>query len=161
MGAILPLATGRQIRHARFRHPEEATAATSGGCPRDRAHGGGDCHSDEGSGKRQSSRAGRPSRKSAETRTSTRPDHSFKAPPTHHPYLVREDGPAGVKRRGHYRTPQEGRPDGVRKLPRHLALVTRGQGAPQRGCRETLAVRQRGSYRRSSAVFDRIARPQT
>ena len=44
-GAILPLAAERQIRHARSRHPEETTAATSRECPRYRAHGG-DCHSD-------------------------------------------------------------------------------------------------------------------
>ena len=30
--------------------------------PRDRAHGGGDCHSDEGNGKHESTGAGRPSR---------------------------------------------------------------------------------------------------
>ena len=35
-------------------NPEEAAAATSRECPRDRAHGGGDCHSDEGNDKRES-----------------------------------------------------------------------------------------------------------
>ena len=58
MGEILPLAAEREIRHARSRHPEEAAAASSRECPRDRAHAGGDCHSDEGNGKRESSGAG-------------------------------------------------------------------------------------------------------
>ena len=31
-----------------------------------------------------------------------------------------------VERRGHYSTPQKGRQDGLRKLPRHLARFTRG-----------------------------------
>ena len=55
------------IRHARSRHSEETTAATSRECPRNRAQGEGDCHSDEGNGKRESSGAGRPSRGTAET----------------------------------------------------------------------------------------------
>ena len=57
-GAVLPLAAERETRHTRFRHPEEAAAASSRECPRDRAHGGGDCHSKEGNGKRESSGAG-------------------------------------------------------------------------------------------------------
>ena len=106
---ILPLAAERQIRHARSRHPEEAAAASSRECPRDRAHGGGDCHSDKGNDKRESSGAGRPSRGTAETRTLTRPDHPAEAPPTHHPHLVRGESPtAAVERRCHYSTPEEG-----------------------------------------------------
>ena len=54
------------------------------------------------------------------------PDHPAGVPPTHHPRLAREESPTAVERRGHYRTPQEGRQDGVRQLPRHLARVTRG-----------------------------------
>ena len=42
------------------------------------------------------------------------------------PHLARGESPTAVERRGHYYTPQEGRQDGVRKLPRHLARVTRG-----------------------------------
>ena len=127
MGGILPLAAERLIRHARSRHTEEAAAATSPECPRDRAHGGGDCHSNEGNGKRESSGAGRPSRGTAETWTSTRPDDPDGAPPTHHPHLARGEGPtAAVERRGPYHTPQEGRQDGVRRLQRYLARVTRG-----------------------------------
>ena len=45
---------------------------------------------------------------------------------THHPHLARGESPAAMERRGHYSTLQEGRQDGVRKLPRHLARVTRG-----------------------------------
>ena len=94
--------------------------------PRDRAHGGGDCHSDEGNGKQEISGAGRTSRGTAEIRTSTRPNHPAGVPPTHHPHLARGESPTAVERRGHYRTPQEGRQDGVRKQPRHLVRVTRG-----------------------------------
>ena len=65
------------------RHPVETAAASSGEVPQDRAHGGGDCHSDEGNGKRESSGAGWPFRGTAETRTSTRPDHPTGAPLTH------------------------------------------------------------------------------
>ena len=36
------------------------------------------------------------------------------------------ESPTAVERCGHYSTPQEGRQDGVQKLPRHLARVTRG-----------------------------------
>ena len=38
--------------------------------------------------------------------------------------------PQTVGRRGRYRTPQEGRQDVVRKLPRYLARVTCGHGSP-------------------------------
>ena len=51
MSAVLLLAVGREIRHARYRHPIKAAAATRRECPRDRAHGGGDCYSDGGNGK--------------------------------------------------------------------------------------------------------------
>ena len=98
-----------KIRHARFRPTEEAAAVTSRECPRDRAHGGEDFHSDEGNVKRESSGAGRPSRGTAETRTSARPDHLAGAPPTHHPHMVRRESSAAVERRGHYHAPQEGR----------------------------------------------------
>ena len=80
MGAILPLAAELQIRHARSRHTKGAAAVTSRECSRDRAHGGGNY-------KRKSSGAGRPSRGTAKTRTSTRLDQSAGAPPTHHPHL--------------------------------------------------------------------------
>ena len=73
---------------------------------RDRAHGGGDCHSNEGNEKRESSGAGWPSRETAETRTSTRPDHPAGAPSAYHPHLAQEESPTAVERRGHYRTPQ-------------------------------------------------------
>ena len=55
-----------------------------------------------------------------------RPDHPAGVPPTHHPHLARGESRTAVERRDHYRTPQEGRLDGVWKLPRHLARVTRG-----------------------------------
>ena len=114
------------IRHAQSRHSEKATAATRRECNPNRAHGGGSCHCDEGNGKHGSSGTGRPSRGTAETRTSIRPDHPAGAPPTYHPHLARGESPTAVERRGHYRTPQEGRQDGVRKLPRYLVRVTRG-----------------------------------
>ena len=37
---------------------------------------------------------------------------------------------AAIEGRGHYRTLQERRQDGVRKLPRHFVRVARGYGAP-------------------------------
>ena len=114
------------IRHARCRHTEEATAAPSRECPRDGAHGGRDCHSDEGNGKRESGGTGWPSRRTTETRTSTRPDHPAGAPSAYHPHLAPGESPTAVEICGHYSTPQEGRQDGVRKLPQHLARVTRG-----------------------------------
>ena len=89
MGAILPLAAERQIRHAQSRHTEEAAAASSRECSRDQAHGGGDCHSDEGNANRESSGAGWPSRGTAETRTSTRPDHPAGTPSAYQPHLAR------------------------------------------------------------------------
>ena len=67
--------------------PEEAAAASSRECPRDRAHGG-DYHSDEGNGNRKSGGTGWPSRGIAETRTSTRPDHSAGAPSAYRPHLA-------------------------------------------------------------------------
>ena len=82
-------------------------AATSRERPRDRAHGRGDCHSDEGNGNRESSGAGRASRGTAEIQTST--SHPAGVPPTHHPHLARGESPTAVERRGHYRTSQEGR----------------------------------------------------
>ena len=128
MDMILPLAAERQIRHAPSRHLEEAAAASSRECPRDRAHRGGDCHSDEGNDKRESNGAGRPSRGTAETRTLTRPDYPAEALPTHHLHLARGESPtaAAVERRGYYSTPEEGWQDEVRKLLRHLARVARG-----------------------------------
>ena len=66
------------------------------------------------------------SRKTTETRTSTRPDHPAGAPSAYHPHLAPGKSPTAVERCGHYSTPQEGRQDGVRKLPRHFARVTRG-----------------------------------
>ena len=83
MGAIHPLAAGSKVQHARSRRTEEAAAA------RDRGHGGGDCYSDEGNGKRENSEAGRPSRETVETRTSTKPDHLAGASPTQHPHQAR------------------------------------------------------------------------
>ena len=95
-------------------------------CPRDRVHGGGDCHSDGSNGKRESSGAGRASRGTPETRTSTTSDHPTGVPPIHHPHIARGESPTAVERRRHYSTPQKWRQEGVRKLPRHLARVTRG-----------------------------------
>ena len=129
MGAVLPLAAEREVRHARSRHPKEAPEATRCECPRDRAHGGG-CHSDEGNGKRESNGARWLSPGTAEIRTSIKPDHPTGAPPSYHPHLARGERPRAVERRGHYSSPQEVRQDGVRKLPRHLARVPRGSGAP-------------------------------
>ena len=53
-------------------------------------------------------------------------DHPAGASSAYHLHLTRGESPAAEERRGHYRTPQERRQDGVRKLPRHLARVTRG-----------------------------------
>ena len=88
------------------------------------------CHSDEGNGKRESGGTRGPSRRTTETRTSTRPDHPAGASSAYHPHLAPGKSPTAVERRGHYSTPQEGRQDGVRKLPRHFARVTRGYGSP-------------------------------
>ena len=56
-------------------------------------------HSDESNDKRESSGAGRASRGTAETRTSTRPDHPAGVPPTHHPHLARGESPTAVETR--------------------------------------------------------------
>ena len=88
--------------------------------------GGRDFHSDEDNGKRESGNTRWPSRRTTATRTSTRPDHPAGAPSAYHPHLAPGKSPTAVERRGHYSTPQEGRQDGVRKLPRHFARVTRG-----------------------------------
>ena len=82
--------------------------------------------SDEGNGKRESSGAGWTSCGTDESRTSTRPDRPAGAPSAYNPHLARGENLTAVERRGHYRTSQVGRQDGVRKLPRHLARVTRG-----------------------------------
>ena len=161
MSAILPLAAERKIRHAQSRHPEEAAAASSRECPRDRANGG-DCHSDGGNDKRESGGAGWPSRGIAETRTSTRPDHPAGAPSAYHPHLARGESSAAVERRGQYRTP--------RRATRRSAETT----ATSRSCYtrvrfslkwlpgdSALTVRRNECYRRSSVGFDRIARPRT
>ena len=103
VGEILPLAAELLIRHARSRHPEAAAAASSRECPRDRAHEGGDCHSDEGNGRREIGGTGWPSHGTAETRTSTRPDHPAGAPSPYYPHLARGGSPAAVERRGHHR----------------------------------------------------------
>ena len=76
--------------------------------------------------KRESSGAGWSSRGIAETRTSTRPDHPAGAPAAYHPNLARVESPTALERGGHYRTPQQGRQDEVRKLPRYFTRVTRG-----------------------------------
>ena len=73
---------------------------------------------------RESSGTGPPSRETAETRTSTRSDPPAGAPPTYPPHLAQGESPTVMERRGHYRTPHEGRQDGVRKLPRHFARIT-------------------------------------
>ena len=64
--------------------------------------------------------------RTADTLTSARSDHPTGAPSAYHPHLARGESPAAVERHGRNRTPQEGRQDGVRKLPRHLARVTCG-----------------------------------
>ena len=97
----------------------------------------------------------------AETRTSTRPDHPAAAPPTHLPHLARGESPTAVERRDHYLTPQEGRHDGVRGLPRHLARVRVRFSLKWLPGDSALTVRRRDCYRRSSAGFDLIARPRT
>ena len=74
MGAILPFVAEHML------DPD---------IPKDRAHGGGDCHSDEGNGKQESSGAGWASRGTAETQASTRLDHPAGVPPTNHPHLAR------------------------------------------------------------------------
>ena len=119
-----------QIRHDRPPHTKDAPAATRRECPRDRARRGGDCHSDKSNAERESSGAGQSSRGTAKTRTSTRSDHPAGAPPTYHLLLAREKRSAAMKGGGHYRTTQESRQDGVRKLPRHLARATSGQSVP-------------------------------
>ena len=49
----------------------------------------------------------------------------LREPSAYHPHLAPGESPTAVERCGHYSTPQEGRQDGVRKLPRHFARVTR------------------------------------
>ena len=75
---------------------EEAAAAFSRECPRDGAHGGGYCHSDEGNDKRESGGTGWPFRRTAETRTSTRPDHPAGASSAYHPHLARGESPTAM-----------------------------------------------------------------
>ena len=93
MGANLPLAAEGEIRHARYPHPKETSAATHRKCPRDQAHGGGSCHNDGGNDKIESSGARRPSRGTAEIPTSTGPDYPTGASPTFHPHLARGKTP--------------------------------------------------------------------
>ena len=127
MGEVILLTVQREIRQARSRHLIKAAAATRRECPRDGAHGEGDCHSDEGNGKRGSSGAERPSsRGTVETRTSTRSNHPGGAPSTFCPHLAREKTSTAMGGRGHYRTSQERRQYRLRKLPWHLAGATRG-----------------------------------
>ena len=161
--AFLPLAAGREIRHARSRHRKEAPTATSRESPRDRAHGGGDCHDGEGNGKRESNGVGRSSRGAVETRTSTRSDHLTGALSTYHPHLARGGSPTGVKR--------------WRSLPCSTRRATRRSAEPaaaSRSCHTrircsfkwlpgdlALTVRPKDCYRMSCAGFDRIARPRT
>ena len=158
---ILPLAAEREIRRARSRHREKAAAAFTRKYPRNGVHGRGDCHSDEGNGKRESGWAGWPSRGTAETRTSSRPDHSTGAPSAYHPHLARGESPTAVLRRGHYRTPQKGRQDGVRKLSRQSRSCHTFLSLKWLPGDSALTVRRRDCCRRSSAGFDRIARPRT
>ena len=46
-----------------------------------------------------------------------RPDYSTGAPLTYYPHLEGGKSPTAMERRDHLRTPQEGRQDGVQKLP--------------------------------------------
>ncbi|CAM9520422.1 unnamed protein product [Ascophyllum nodosum] len=125
MCVILSLTAERNIRHDRPRYPKETSAATHRECPRGQAHGGGDYHSDKGSGKRESSGAGRPSYGTAKTRTSARSEHPARAPPSYrlhwHEKTFRSNG-----RTWSLPYLQEGRQDDVRKQPWHLARATRG-----------------------------------
>ena len=133
--------------------------------PRDGAHGGGDRHSDEGNDKRESGGTGWPSRGTAETRTSTRPDHPAGAPST---YLPPSSGARGKSRSSSGKT---------RSLPYSTKKATRRSAETTAACRSchtrarfslkwlpgdsALTVRRRDCYRRSSAGFDRITRPRT
>ena len=83
------------------------------------------CHSNESNEKAESSGAGRSLVRTAETQTSTKPDHSTGAPLTYLSHLARGKCPTAIGKRGHYSTPQ-GEQDGVRKPPRYLARVTHG-----------------------------------
>ena len=109
---------------------------------RDRAHGGGDFHSDEGNVKRESGGVGWPSRGTAETRT----DHAAGVPSACHPHLARGESPTG----GAETTAAS------RSCPMRVRFSLKwlpGDSA--------LTVRRRDCYRRSSAGLDRIARPRT
>ena len=55
-----------------------------------------------------------------------RSDHPAGAPSAYHPHLARGKSSAAMERRSHYCNLQERRQDGVQKLLRHLARVTRG-----------------------------------
>ena len=62
----------------------KATVATRRECPRDQAHERGECHSDKGNGKRESSRAERSSRRTIPAQTTTVPGHLNGPPSTNH-----------------------------------------------------------------------------
>ena len=64
------------------------------------------CRNNEDNGKCESNGAGRLSRGTAKTRTSTRSDHLTGAPPTYHPHLARGKRRTAMERRGNYHTPQ-------------------------------------------------------
>ena len=162
MGAILPFAAERKLRHARSRHTEEAAAATRREWPRNRAQGGRYCPSDEGNGKSESSGAGRPSRGTAETRNSTRPDHTAGAtdsPPS--------SGTSGIS---HSSGKTRSLPYSIRRATRRSAETTAASRLCHTRVRFSLkwlpggsafTVRRNDYYRRSSGGFDRTARSQT
>ena len=86
----------------------------------------GDCHSDEGNGKRESGVPESFPRNCGNLDLNKTGPSCWSSIGFYHFPLARGESPIAVERRGHYRTPQEGHQDGVRKLPRYLARVARG-----------------------------------
>ena len=114
-------------------------------------------HSDEGNGKRESSRAGRASRRTAETRRSC---------------WSSTDSPLSSSARGKSHSSGKTRslPYSTRRATRRSAETTAASCSCHTRVRfslkwlpggSALTVRRRDCYQRSSASFDRIARPRT
>ena len=159
-GAIHPLAAERETGHTRSRHPEEAAAASSRECPRDHAHGRGDCHNDEGKGKGESRGAGWPSCGTAELGLQqNRPScwSSIGLPPS-----------SGARGKSHSSGKTRSLPYSTRRATRRSVETTAASCSCHSRVRfslmwlpedSALTVRRRDCYRRSNAGFGRIARP--